>query len=87
MQPLKLVEESPQGCETLLLVEDEAAVRAELLEFLALKGYTVLEAKNGEDALCIARDYLGPIDLMITDVVMPHLGGAKLAGQLAAEPR
>ncbi len=85
MQPLKLVEESPQGCETLLLVEDEAAVRQSAREFLALKGYTVLEAKNGEDALCIARDYLRPIDLMITDVVMPHLGGAKLAGQLAAE--
>jgi len=85
MQPLKLVEESPQGCETLLLVEDEAAVRQSAREFLALKGYTVLEAKNGEDALCIARDYLRPIDLMITDVVMPHLGGAKLAGQLATE--
>jgi two-component system cell cycle sensor histidine kinase/response regulator CckA len=85
MQPLKLVEESPQGCETLLLVEDEAAVRQSAREFLTLNGYTVLEAKNGEDALYIARDYLGPIDLMITDVVMPHLGGAKLAGQLAAE--
>ncbi|OLE57617.1 MAG: hypothetical protein AUG13_03120 [Chloroflexi bacterium 13_1_20CM_2_59_7] len=85
MQPLKLVEESPQGCETLLLVEDEAAVRQSAREFLTLNGYTVLEAKNGEDALYIARDYLGPIDLMITDVVMPHLGGAKLAGQLATE--
>ena len=85
VQPLKLVEESPQGCETLLLVEDEAAVRQSAREFLTLKGYVVLEAKNGEDALRIARDYEGPIDLMITDVVMPHMGGATLAGQLAAE--
>ncbi len=85
VEPLKLVEESPQGCETLLLVEDEAAVRQSAREFLTLKGYVVLEAKNGEDALYIARDFVGPIDLMITDVVMPHMGGAKLAGQLAAE--
>jgi two-component system, cell cycle sensor histidine kinase and response regulator CckA len=85
VQPLKLMEESPQGCETLLLVEDEAAVRQSTREFLILKGYIVLEAKNGEDAVCIARDFAGPIDLMITDVVMPHMGGAKLAGQLAAE--
>ena len=85
VQPLKLVEESPSGCETLLLVEDEAAVRQSAREFLTLKGYVVLEAKNGEDALHVARDYVGPIDLMITDVVMPHMGGAKLAGQLAAE--
>jgi two-component system cell cycle sensor histidine kinase/response regulator CckA len=81
----KLAEESPRGCETLLLVEDEAAVRQASREFLTLSGYNVLEAKNGEDALRVARDYLAPIDLMITDVVMPHLGGARLAEQLAVE--
>jgi two-component system cell cycle sensor histidine kinase/response regulator CckA len=85
VQPLKLVEAIPQGCETVLLVEDEAVVRQSAREFLNLNGYTVLEAKNGEDALRIARDHAGPIDLMITDVVMPHLGGAKLAGELARE--
>jgi PAS domain S-box-containing protein len=76
---------SSKGCETLLLVEDELAVRQSTREFLMLNGYIVLEAKNGEDALCIARDYAPPIHMMITDVVMPNMGGAKLAGHLATE--
>ena len=73
------------GCETLLLAEDEAAVRQSTREFLSLNGYIVLEAKNGTDALAIAREYKGPIHLMITDVVMPQMGGARLAGELALE--
>jgi two-component system cell cycle sensor histidine kinase/response regulator CckA len=81
----KPLETCPKGCETLLLVEDETAVRQSTREFLMLSGYIVLEAKNGEDALYIARDYVPPIHMMITDVVMPHMGGAKLAGHLAAE--
>ncbi len=76
---------SSKGCETLLLVEDELAVRQSTREFLILNGYIVLEAKNGEDALCIARDYVPPIHMMITDVVMPNMGGPKLAGHLATE--
>ena len=73
------------GCETILLAEDEAAVRRSTREFLSLNGYIVLEAKNGADALTIARHYKGRIHLMITDVVMPQMGGAKLAGELAKE--
>ena len=73
------------GNETVLLVEDEASVRKSAVEFLTMNGYTVLEAKNGEDALRVARGFAGPIDLMISDVVMPHMGGAKVAEQLAAE--
>ncbi len=73
------------GCETVLLAEDEPAVRQSTREFLGLNGYIVLEAKNGTDALAIAREYKGPIHLMITDVVMPQMGGARLAGELAAE--
>ena len=69
----------------MLLVEDELAVRQSTREYLMLNGYIVLEAKNGEDALCIARDYIPPIHMMITDVVMPNMGGAKLAGHLATE--
>jgi two-component system cell cycle sensor histidine kinase/response regulator CckA len=79
---LKPVERCAQGCETLLLVEDEETVRQPAREFLTLNGYVVLEAKNGEDAILFTNDYHGPIDLMITDVVMPHMGGAQLAERL-----
>jgi two-component system cell cycle sensor histidine kinase/response regulator CckA len=80
----KPVQESPRGIETILLVEDETAVRQSTGEFLRLSGYTVVEAKDGEDALRVAKNHAGTIDLMVTDVVMPHLGGAKLAAQLAS---
>jgi PAS domain S-box-containing protein len=76
---------SPRGQETILLVEDEAPVRQSTREFLELIGYTVLEARHGDEALRISREYAGHIHLMITDVVMPNMGGAKLAGQLALE--
>ncbi len=81
----KLVESSPRGCETLLLVEDETSVRQASLQFLAQCGYTVLGAKDGEDALRISREHHGPIQLMITDVVMPRMGGPRLAETLADE--
>jgi len=77
--------ECPRGAETLLLVEDENAVRRSASEFLARNGYTVLEAENGEDALRISRGYPEPIALMVTDVVMPQLSGASLARLLAGE--
>jgi two-component system cell cycle sensor histidine kinase/response regulator CckA len=79
------MEKPPRGWETVLLVEDETAVRKSEEEFLRLSGYTVLEAENGENALCVAREYAGPIHLMITDVVMPRMGGAKLVEHLLAE--
>jgi len=79
----KPIQECPGGTETILLVEDEAAVRQSTGQFLRLNGYTVIEAKDGEDALRIAKSHTAKIDLMITDVVMPHLGGAKLAAQLS----
>lgn len=78
-------QDSPQGCETLLLAEDEAAVRESTRDFLIQRGYTVLEAANGEDALRVSREYCGPIDLMITDVVMPKMSGPNLAEHLLAE--
>lgn len=77
--------EVPCGCETLLLVEDEAAVRRPAREFLTQKGYTVLETANGEEALRISRGYCGPIDLLISDVVMPRMSGPALAELLSAE--
>jgi two-component system, cell cycle sensor histidine kinase and response regulator CckA len=81
----KLAENSPRGSETLLLVEDEASVRRASRQFLTQSGYNVLEAVDGEDALRVSRDHDGPIALMMTDVVMPKLGGPKLAEQLANE--
>jgi CheY-like chemotaxis protein len=81
----KPLEESPPGSETILLVEDEAAVRRSTREFLILCGYKVLEARNGEDALRVAQSHSERIHLMITDVVMPQMGGARLAEQLCLE--
>jgi PAS domain S-box-containing protein len=79
------VQDCRGGSETILLVEDEAAVRRSTIEFLSMNGYTVLEAQDGQEALKVARSYAGPIDLMVSDVVMPHMGGVQVAEQLAAE--
>ncbi|MGA7379771.1 MAG: ATP-binding protein [Terriglobales bacterium] len=83
--PAQVAQSSPHGQETVLLVEDEAAVRASTCEYLVRSGYTVVTAENGEEALRASREYSGPIHLLITDVVMPKMGGPKVAQQLAAE--
>jgi CheY-like chemotaxis protein len=85
LHPSQVVEGSFRGCETLLLAEDEDAVRQSIREFLTLNGYIVLEAKNGADALALSRSYSNPIHLMITDVVMPQMSGAELAQQLSCD--
>src|SRR6266705_1020809 len=74
----------PRGRETVLLVEDAAAVRAVTRAVLERQGYTVLEAPNGEAALRLGAKHRGPIHLLLTDVVMPELSGRQLAEQLAA---
>jgi PAS domain S-box-containing protein len=70
------------GRERILLVEDEAPVRAVARETLAAQGYTVLEARDVDDALRIARDEARRIDLLLTDVVMPIMNGQTLAQQV-----
>lgn len=70
------------GSETVLLAEDEAPVRKLARKLLENLGYTVLEAPGGEDALSIARSHGGPIHLVLTDVVMPEMGGADLASRV-----
>ena len=70
---------APRGSETVLLVEDEQAVREATCEFLKLQGYTVLEAKDGVDALAVSTRHASKIHLLITDVVMPNLSGGELA--------
>jgi two-component system cell cycle sensor histidine kinase/response regulator CckA len=77
-------DERQHGWETLLLVEDEDAVRALAREVLRRHGYVVLEARHGVDALRVAERHLDDIHLMITDVVMPHMSGRDLAKRLSA---
>jgi len=74
----------PRGTETVLLVEDAAAVRAVARQVLQRQGYRVLEAADGEDALYLAARHQGTIDLVLTDVVMPRAGGRELAERLLA---
>ena len=76
---------SPSGTETILLVEDEAAVRGLLRRFLDAKGYRVLEAADGQEALRVVEDETGEIDLLLTDLVMPGMGGFELAHRLEAK--
>jgi len=73
------------GMETILLVEDEDAVRDLARDILAGCGYTVLEARHGAEALGISAAHAGKIDLMLTDVVMPEMNGRELAERLAAQ--
>ena len=71
------------GTETILLAEDEEGVRRFVLESLERRGYRVLGCCNGREAIERARKHPGAIDLLITDAVMPEMGGAELAAQFA----
>ena len=77
---------SPQGIETILLVEDEEGVRTLASLILHTHGYTVLEAKDGAEALDLCRTHTGPIHLLVTDVIMPGMSGRQLA-EKASEVR
>ena len=82
--PVAAQESEKGGCETVLLVEDEDSVRELVRVTLASRGYQVLEAANGEAGLCLAEQTKGPIDILVTDVVMPGIGGRELAKKLSA---
>ena len=73
------------GHETLLLAEDEAGIRAMTRVYLERLGYKVLEAANGSEALRISQEYREPIDLLITDIVMPGMRGDDLAREIKKE--
>jgi PAS domain S-box-containing protein len=75
---------SVRGTETLLVVEDEDALRESICEYLASLGYSVLSADSGQQALDVAAQSNRPIDLLISDLVMPRMGGRELAQALIA---
>jgi PAS domain S-box-containing protein len=74
-----------RGTETILLVEDEELVRGLSRDTLESCGYTIIEAENGVDALTLCEKRTFHIDLLLTDVVMPHMGGRELAEKLSAK--
>jgi CheY-like chemotaxis protein len=89
VEPLVAVHHSQTagGSETVLLVEDEASVRQLVRETLEAGGYKLLEAEDGEVALRVASKHDGPIDILITDVVMPGMSGQELSRRLCvADP-
>jgi two-component system, cell cycle sensor histidine kinase and response regulator CckA len=83
-RPDNVLTEGPIGSETLLLVEDDAMVRMLAVEALRLKGYRVIEASDGREALLAAQQHRTAIDLVITDVVMPRMTGRELAERLTS---
>jgi PAS domain S-box-containing protein len=73
-----------RGSETVLLVEDEESVRQLVRETLEARGYVVVEAENGESAIAQAARQQAPIDMLITDIVMPGMSGRELARTLCS---
>ena len=79
---------SPKGTELVLLVEDEDMVRALARKILEASGYMVIDAHDGREGLELCATHEGPIDLLVTDVLMPELGGRELAEKaLKLRPR
>ncbi len=83
--PEQHLEAIPDGRETILLVEDEDGVRNLTRRVLEQHGYTVLSARGPGEALLLSERYQGPIDLLLTDVVMPEMNGQALAAQIVAQ--
>jgi PAS domain S-box-containing protein len=76
--------EARRGSETVLLVENAESLRTLAKEFLKSSGYAVLDAENGKEALRIASAFAGTIHLLLTDVIMPGMGGKQLAEQVTS---
>jgi CheY-like chemotaxis protein len=73
-----------RGTETVLLVEDEANLRQVTQELLESEGYRVLAAEDGEKALDYTANYMGPIDVLLTDIVLPGISGREIAERISA---
>ncbi len=74
----------PRGNETILLAEDDETLRTLTARILTAQGYHVLEASDGVEALRVAENHTGTLDLLTTDMVMPSMGGSDLANELTA---
>jgi CheY-like chemotaxis protein len=86
-RPARGVTKAPAGSEIILVVEDEDVVRKLARMVLETSGYVVLDARDGREGLALCQAHQGPIDLLVTDVVMPELGGRELAqGALKLRP-
>jgi DNA-binding NtrC family response regulator len=83
-EPAEVADSLPCGSETILVVEDDPAVRGVTVRMLEQLGYATLSAPGGAEALEMIRDHSGTIDLLLTDVIMPGMNGGQLANELAA---
>ena len=83
----QVADRRPGGSETILLVEDDASVRNPIKRILSRQGYTVLEARDGADALQVLGDATRTVDLVMTDLMMPGMGGLELIPELLALSR
>ena len=79
-----LASTSPRGRGTILIVEDEAELRRTIGESLSALGYRILEAQHGDEALEVVERHSGSIDLLLSDIVMPQLGGVDLIQRMRA---
>ncbi len=90
-QPLELLPAAsdvlPRGTETIMVVEADEAVRRVVCTVLEQLGYVVLDAVSGDDAITLARDYVSPIHLVLTDVALPDVDGRELGSRMAAAGR
>jgi nitrogen-specific signal transduction histidine kinase len=84
-QPLTDLTVPTRHGETILLAEDDPAVRKVIREILANQGYTVLEAQDGQEAIGLAEQLTGPIHVLLADVMMPEMGGRALADRLTPQ--
>ena len=84
-EPAPAATEAPSPLATILVVEDEAGIRALVRKILRRQGYEVLEAANGQDALALCREHGRRVDLLITDVLMPQMGGRELVERLQTQ--